>query len=53
MSTNSGEDFGSSVNAIVGSRILPSAAPVAGGKPTFNGKSMWQSRPPMRMEVGS
>ena len=43
--TNSGEDFGSSVTSIVGSRILPSAAPVAGGKPTFSGKSMWQSRP--------
>jgi hypothetical protein len=43
--TNSGEDFGSSVKSIVGGRIVPSAAPVKGGKPTFSGKSMWQSRP--------
>jgi hypothetical protein len=45
VTTNSGEDFGSSVASVVGGRILPSAAPVEGGKPTFNGKAMWQSRP--------
>jgi hypothetical protein len=45
VSTTSGEDFGSSVKGIVGGRIVPSAAPVEGGKPTFNGKTMWQSRP--------
>ncbi len=45
VSTNSGEDFGSSAQSIVGSRILPSTAPAEGGKPTFSGKSMWQSRP--------
>jgi hypothetical protein len=43
--TNSGEDFGSSVKSIVGGRILPSASPVVGGKQTFSGKAMWQSRP--------
>jgi hypothetical protein len=45
VSTPSGEDFGSSVRSIVGGRILPSAPPVEGGRPSFDGKFMWQSRP--------
>jgi hypothetical protein len=45
VSTPSGEDFGSSVQSIVGGRILPSAPPVEGGRATFDGKLMWQSRP--------
>jgi hypothetical protein len=45
ISTPSGEDFRSSVRAIVGGRILPSAPAAEGGRPTFDGKLMWQSRP--------
>jgi len=45
ISTPSGQDFGSSVRSIVGGRIKPSAPPEAGGRPTFDGKLMWQSCP--------
>jgi hypothetical protein len=45
VSTTSGEDFGSSAQAIVGGRVVPSAPPVEESKPSFNGKTMWQSGP--------
>jgi hypothetical protein len=43
-STPSGEDLGSSIESIFGGRVLPSAPPVQGGRPTFDGKLMWQSQ---------
>jgi hypothetical protein len=46
VATPSGAEFGSSINAIVGSRIEPSVdAATVPGTQTFNSKSMWQSGP--------
>jgi hypothetical protein len=43
VSTGSGEDFGSTAQAIVGGRVAPSAPAVDDKKPSFSGKTMWQS----------
>jgi hypothetical protein len=45
VTTPSGEDFRSSIESIFGGRILASALPVQGGRPSFDGKLMWQSQP--------